>query len=1315
MPWNNTAVASQILAVHAALVPAGPEGEVVFFGGDEHWGEQQESAGGGKWEKTRVYDVASEKLLTIPIDSPKSDVFCSHHAFAADGRLLIAGGTSKWPEGDHHHHNLDFLGHARCWVYRPRARRWDEVARMNPNPDQPGDLNTGGRWYPGCVTLGNGDVFACFGHLLQGDDRHRNTRPERYKQAANTWIDTPKVMAKPIPPNVDDPQPGKVRYLMYARVFTLPDGKLFFATPMPVEFAKAATEDGTYFSTRYDPATGDYVGHKIPEPGFGGYRDWSRPAVLLPLLPDEGYRPRVLFCGDTEALKIDLGDPTGEWKPTSARDPSVATLTRVYSNAAILPTGQVCLVGGVSVVNPEQGVQKAEIYTPAIDWSAGTYSLPDDDWGVDPDPAGHVRNYHSTALLLPNGKVWVAGGNVNADPGNPDVVGVKQIELYEPAYVGVANRIQITSSPRFAQYGSSIEIEIDGPATNVQRVALIRAGSVTHSTNNDQRYVGLTIQARNGNALTVGAPPHGNVAPPGYYMLWVVDAAGNPCRLAKFVRLGHVGCSAFTDRSTFSEEEILSLGGGGPATVDSGIYLYLDGFLDPELTGTPTFTLNWEDTGDPVPPSQITLVPKGRLNEVKYPDQDVPQRITFPFGVHFPNMAAWSSVVDRRRVRVTFTLGGLSCSQRITLTKSPNPYMTDISPAANNPGWLSTDIRVIALAAGQNLFEVEQGAGAGDGHGFIRAVLDKFNSLPNDHKHPYHLLPTGLEESPLVMFPDHDGRPWFNYAIARVRYRANTTVAQRVKVFFRMFNTVGTTMEYNGSTTYRHSGPGPNAVPLLGRAGDDLVSIPFFIGERVETRAGWPGATSMANQRLDPDHEIKDIAPTPGVEVTMYFGAWLDFNRLDRRFPLDPGAGDGPWPDAACASIYDHMRGLHQCLVTEVYFEPDETEPGETPSTSDNLSQRNLSIVGSDNPGGPDSHLAMHTFEVKPSSIPEVPQGTLIEAVPLSAAPASAELLGTVKRWYPDELFFHWHNLPEDAEVTLNFSDIDTAEIMRLAALRLSPGAFTAVDKHTITFRVADVASMPLPGGREANIPALLSVQLPDTVVYGETYRVSVQQVDGMTQQVIGAFQMTIPISNATLLVDQERRSLSVLKYIFTKIPTTDRWHPIFLRYLKGLGDKVDALGGDSGSVHGNPDGSGDPYVPPAEKPPGGRLRRCLEAWLVSLVLAVTLVLLGVVESSGAQGVIAVVGIVVLALLIRSWAVRCCGRIRCALLDHILLGATSAGGVLAVLLVGNLDASFLEEATAIAVGVAALAAIGSFVLRCRGDCCDDRELPCGGE
>lgn len=1175
MGWSGALVDSEILAVHAALVPSGAQGEVVLFGGDEHWRNQQESAGGDAWKKTRVYDVAAHSVLSATVESPDSDVFCSHHAFAADGRLLIAGGTSKWPESDAHGHGLDFLGHNRCWLYNPHTRDWVEADRLNRNPDQPDEAESGGRWYPGCVTLANGDVLAMFGHLQQQDVRHRNTLPERYNVSANSWINSPKEMAYPLAPG-----PG-VRYLFFPRAFTLPDGTVFLATPMPVDFATATSGDGPYFSTRYDPGTGDYQGFKIPEPASGAYHDWSRPAVLLPLLPGESWRPRALFCGDTAAIKIDLDDPSPTWQNTPSRPASVSNRTRQYSNVVLLPTGQVCVVGGMNVVKPEDPVLQAEIYNPGINWPTDDYSGTD-SWEVK-ESAQQTRNYHSVALLLPNGKVWVAGGSVGADDGDPDVVGVKSIELYEPDYIAVPNRLQINDSPPFVAYGQPFEIMLDRAATNVERVALIRNGSATHSTNNDQWYVGLAITGRNGNTLTVEAPPSAGVAPPGYYMLWAIDSADNPCQLAPFVRLAHVGCRVVTDRSTFSAEEIESLGGGGPATITNAVYLYFDGFLNGELSDTPIVALTWTDTNGAVSTSELTLVSAGRLLESSPSHPDIPQRITFAYHARFGGTSAFANVVDERNIRLTFTLGPFSCSETIDLTKSPNPYMLDVDPVVNNPHWLSTDVRVFPTVSGITYFgDISQGTSDGSAITFIRAIIDKFNNAPEGPSHPFNSLKTDQSAAPLVLLPGVFGMKFFNYAVARIRYRATNTVAQNVKAFFRLFNTVGTALEYNTSTTYRVSS-GPNQVPLLGTVGGEVVSIPFFASDRVETVQGEAGAVSMLSQPLDGVREVQNISPAAG-EVTAYFGCWLDINRTRKRFPITPGVNDGPWEDAACRSIQELVRGRHQCLVTEIFFLPDATDPGETPGSSDNLSQRNVAILFSDNPGGLASHTVVHTFEVKPSALPKVPSHVTLEAVPVRGPQYTSSLTHALaidkRRPAPDELLFRWWNLPSDSEVTLYFGDVDTDEIMRLAGLRLSPVPFTQVDARTLRLHVAGATWLPLPGGRQTNIPALLTVQLPEGVTSGTTYRVSVHQVDGRSGQVIGAFELTIPISKAALILDDEIRTLSVMKHILTTIPPTNRWYPVFQLYVHGLAEKVDALGGDSGSVHGNPDGSGNPYSP---------------------------------------------------------------------------------------------------------------------------------------
>lgn len=562
MSWSPVQIESEILAVHAALMPTGAQGEVVLFGGDEHWANQQESAGDGSWHKTRIYDVATRKILPGQVQSPDSDVFCSHHAFTGDGRLLIAGGTSIWPvSGDGHNHPLDFLGHSRCWLYSPRARQWIETGHLNRNPAQPNEPQSGGRWYPGLVALGDGSAAAFFGHLQENDFRHRNTLPERYYPGRRLWQNLPHILGNPGEPDID----GR-RFLFFMRGQVLPNGKIFSTTPMPVGFDTTADgSDGQHFSTAIDVDAGTYSSPRAASPD-GVDSAWSFPSVMLPLLPRDGqYNARFLYWSGNQPRWIDTDAGTPDWAVTGARNAAVAGRARIYGQAVLLPSGQVCAIGGVANVNPEDPVNEVELYTPDINWATNQHGNGGGSWSLEAGSAINPRNYHSTALLLADGQVWVAGGDHDASSGNPDVVGVKKIELYEPPYISIANRIIIQSAPSLLGYGQEFVVQIDRAAVQVGRASLIRNGSVTHATDNDQRYVGLEILARSGNSLTLRAPPSGNVAPPAYFMLWLTDLAGVPCQLARFVRVAHLSCRVIADRSTFSQEEVTALGGGANA------------------------------------------------------------------------------------------------------------------------------------------------------------------------------------------------------------------------------------------------------------------------------------------------------------------------------------------------------------------------------------------------------------------------------------------------------------------------------------------------------------------------------------------------------------------------------------------------------------------------------------------------------------------------------------------------------------------------------------------------------------------------------
>ena len=1310
MPWNPTEIDSEILAVHAALVPSGPQGEVVLFGGDEHWGAQQESAGNDSWKKTRVYDVASHTLVAGPVQSPDSDVFCSHHVFVGDGRLLIAGGTSLFPTGgDAHGHDLDFLGHSRCWLYNPRQRQWIETARLNRNPDQPDEPRSGGRWYPGLVALGDGSAVAFFGHLDQNDFRHRNTLPERFFPSGQHWANLPQTIAKAGHPNEN----GR-RFLFFVRGYVLPSGRIFSATPLPAEFDTAAGgSDGPHFSTAFDVETGEYSTPRAVTADRVD-ADWSFPSVLLPLLPSGGqYNARILYWSGAQPRWIDTDAVSPDWTDTGPRDAAVSSRARIYGQAVLLPTGQVCAVGGVANVNPEDPMGQAEIFTPDIDWTTNTYGGGPGSWSLEPGAAVNTRNYHSAALLLPNGRIWVAGGNVNGGPGNPDVVGIKKIELYEPPYIAVPNRLVIQSAPVLLGYGQEFNVLLDRAATNVGRAALIRNASVTHSTDNDQRYVGLEIVSRSGNTIRLKSPPNGNVAPPAYYMLWLVDTAGNPSQLATFVRLAHLSCRVVANRSTFSEEEVQALGGGANAQFAGALYVDFDGFIAGEITGTPSFTLEWSG-GGAVPADQVTLQFAGRFAESSSPD--VPTRISYKFDLIFPTMGAFSGWLDTRDFAVRFQLGHHSCQTIIGLTKSPNPYMIDIDPAAAtpNPAWLSTDVRVFKVRPGQTRFgETLSMSGTGPWD-YIRQVIDRLRGGQEN----FDSLPTQGSEATLdgAYMSGFPPLPTFNFAIARVRYRATMTTAQDVRCFFRLCNVAATGLGFDTNAVYRSSG-GSNPVPLLGVVGGQLVSIPFFNAQRVNTVSGQSGATGMASQPLDSNYDIQDIAPAAaGAEATAFFGCFLDINLPTKRFPSAPG-GDGPFPDADSRPIRDLLRSWHNCLVAEIVFAGDPTRAGAGPADSDNLAQRNLAIVGLENPGHSASRTAMHTFEIAPS---QLAKGQPVAPLPHPDAPHAA--VHGFKRAFPDELLFDWHNLPRDSEITLYFSDLDTAEIQAMLRARISPAAFTLLDDKTVRFHVGDCAWLPLPGGREVRIPALISIALPDGIVEGQVYRATIHQVNGRTSRIVGSVTIEMPVTKASFLRPEAERQLSFFGHVATTLAHGDRWKPLFDRLLAHLAAKVGALGGNPRDVRPNPDGTGRPYVPSGWKP-GDRFPDdgfhsgeapcgdeaagrglCWEAWVVAALLAIMFVILGIGLSPTGLAALAV-AFVLLAAAGYSWSRRCRGRFLCRLLDALILGSASAAGALAlgaIVLTTPVDLAIVAASALVAVA----GVVASSLAGCRGGCCD---------
>ena len=288
-------------------------------------------------------------------------------------------------------------------------------------------------------------------------------------------------------------------------------------------------------------------------------------------------------------------------------------------------------------------------------------------------------------------------------------------------------------------------------------------------------------------------------------------------------------------------------------------------------------------------------------------------------------------------------------SPPIKFFREANPYMIDVRNEI--PAWLSIDTRVFSVKHGDLKFN-HSVAGAGNPNQYISDVIDEFNSGTQN----FDAVPGDQGQSALELAPQVSGTPVYNFALARVRMKTQVAVAD-VRVFFRLFTTALSNLSFNG-VNYPTGGAAPIALLARTSPGAEIVSIPFFAAARRDTA----GTESMADQSDPKNVQSFSISPA-GQEAIRYFGAYLDINSDTHRFPQAP-SGNGPFPAAQCVSIRNILRGQHQCMVAEIFYAGDPTEPNENPFTSDNLAQRNLLIIETDNPGTEATHTVQHSFDV---------------------------------------------------------------------------------------------------------------------------------------------------------------------------------------------------------------------------------------------------------------------------------------------------------------------------------------------------------------
>lgn len=557
-------------------------------------------------------------------------------------------------------------------------------------------------------------------------------------------------------------------------------------------------------------------------------------------------------------------------------------------------------------------------------------------------------------------------------------------------------------------------------------------------------------------------------------------------------------------------------------------------------------------------------------------------------------------------------------SAQIKLFRDANPYMIDIRD--DNPHWLSIDTRVFSVRQPDTKFNHSVVASGGPNQ-YITDVIDEFNGGTQN----FEGIPADQGQAQLELAAQVNGTSVYNFALARVRVRTQVAVSD-VRVFFRLFTTALSNLTFN-STGYPTS-PGASPIARLGRTspGAEIVSIPFFAASRVETRAGNAGAESMDAQPDAPNVQPFAITP-PGGETVRYFGAYLDINSDTPRYPQTP-ADDGPFPSAECVSIRNILRGQHQCMVAEILFAGDPTDANSNPGTSDNLAQRNLLIIETDNPGSGATHTVQHSFDIVLPSRRE--RAVVDEQIRLqehaervtiaraarqngkavvdtddravsrsgdvaltSGAPlhpgAAAEMVrqaalateqqGKGPNWRHtgfDELLIFWNNLPPDSEVEIFLPGLDVDYVTILRTLRQAPRTVRSIDEHTLGLTPEGVTHLPIPNLGAQRLAGLLTIRLPDTIKTGQIFTVDVLQVRSPAGIVVGAFQLMIPVSKAAAIWAREARILDVFEERLKLTPASNRWHPVLARQVEYFRRRVRGLTAEAADECAEHPNSGD-------------------------------------------------------------------------------------------------------------------------------------------
>ncbi|KAG6008101.1 hypothetical protein E4U21_004983 [Claviceps maximensis] len=425
---------------------------------------------------TSIWDPATNVVTPKMVDEVQHDMFCPGISIDGQGKMVVTGGNSA----------------SKTSIYDFATESWTAGPDMNVP-----------RGYQASASLSNGDVFTIGGSWSGGQSLKNG---EVYDPKTNTWTLLSGALVKPM---LTHDKQGIYRSDNHAWLFGWKNGSVFQAGP------------STAMNWYTTPGTGSVstAGQRKTSDGVADPDSMDGDATMF-----DAVQGKILTVGgspsyqDSEATAnahvITIGDVGSQAQVQAAGKGGTMFSPRAFHSSIALPNGQVFITGGQSYAVPfsdDKAQLTPELYNPATDtfFQQQANSI--------------VRVYHSIGLLLPDGRVFSAGGGLCGDCKTNHFNG----QIFTPQYLLTedgqpAPRPVIRSA---TQSDRRITITTDSP---VKTASLMRYGTSTHTVNTDQRRVPLTLTSTGTNQYTVDVPSDPGVVLPGYYMLFVMNANGVP-------------------------------------------------------------------------------------------------------------------------------------------------------------------------------------------------------------------------------------------------------------------------------------------------------------------------------------------------------------------------------------------------------------------------------------------------------------------------------------------------------------------------------------------------------------------------------------------------------------------------------------------------------------------------------------------------------------------------------------------------------------------------------------------------------------------